>query len=127
MDIRKAGVSDVVLVAELSVQLWPDNTLEEMKAEFDAFVRRQDVALFLAYDEGTAVGFAQCQLRHDYVEGTDSSPVGYLEGIYVEPSYRNRDAPGRCCTPARNGRQMRAVRNLPATANLTMSKAFVST
>ena len=90
MDIRKAGVSDVVMVAELSVQLWPDNTLEEMKAEFDAFVRRQDVALFLAYDEGKAVGFAQCQLRHDYVEGTDSSPVGYLEGIYVEPSYRNR-------------------------------------
>ncbi len=37
-----------------------------------------------------AVGFAQCRLRHDYVEGTDSSPVGYLEGIFVVEEYRKR-------------------------------------
>ena len=40
------------------------------------------------------MGFAQCQLRHDYVEGTDSSPVGYLEGIYVIPSCRHRGIAG---------------------------------
>ncbi len=34
------------------------------------------------------MGFAQCQLRRDYVEGTESSPVGYLEGIFVEESAR---------------------------------------
>ena len=28
-------------------------------------------------------GFAQGQLRYDYVEGTDNSPVGCLEGIFV--------------------------------------------
>ncbi len=26
---------------------------------------------------------AQSQLRYDYVEGTESTPVGYLEGIFV--------------------------------------------
>ena len=36
------------------------------------------------------VGFAQCQLRHDYVEGTASSPVGYLEGIFVAPAYQKQ-------------------------------------
>ena len=36
------------------------------------------------------IAFAQCQLRYDYVEGTNSSPVGYLEGIYVEPMYRKQ-------------------------------------
>lgn len=35
-------------------------------------------------------GFAQCQLRHDYVEGTDSSPVGYLEGIFVKQEHRKQ-------------------------------------
>ena len=40
------------------------------------------------------MGFAQCQLRHDYVEGTDSSPVGYLEGIYVASAYRHRGIAG---------------------------------
>ena len=47
-----------------------------------------DEAAFFLAEGGT--GFAQCQLRHDYVEGTDSSPVGYLEGIFVEESHRHR-------------------------------------
>ena len=34
------------------------------------------------------IGFAQCTLRNDYVEGSSSSPVGYLEGIYVKDEYR---------------------------------------
>ena len=38
--------------------------------------------------DGCAVGFAQCGLRRDYVEGTDSSPVGYLEGIFIKEEYR---------------------------------------
>lgn len=36
------------------------------------------------------VGFAQCGLRFDYVERTDSSPVGYLEGIFVLEEYKKR-------------------------------------
>ena len=39
---------------------------------------------------GEAAGFAQCQLRHDYVEGTETSPVGYLEGIYVREADRGK-------------------------------------
>ena len=35
------------------------------------------------------VGFAQCGLRADYVEGTETSPVGYLEGVFVKEEYRN--------------------------------------
>jgi aminoglycoside 6'-N-acetyltransferase I len=51
-------------------------------------IPKPDAAFFLAYAEETAVGFAQCQLRYDYVEGTDFSPVGYLEGIYVAEACR---------------------------------------
>ncbi len=43
----------------------------------------------LAIDKEKAIGFAQCQLRFDYVEGTKTSPVGYLEGIFVKESHRN--------------------------------------
>lgn len=48
-----------------------------------------DAAFFLAWEK-EAVGFAQCQLRHDYVEGTEGSPVGYLEGIYVDEDWRGK-------------------------------------
>lgn len=46
---------------------------------------------FLALDEqDQAVGFADAALRHDYVNGCESSPVVYLEGVYVQPASRRR-------------------------------------
>ena len=38
--------------------------------------------------EGEAIGFAEAKLRRDYVNGTESSPVGFLEGWYVSPAWR---------------------------------------
>ena len=88
--IRKAEIKDLPILAELAYQLWPDHTVEEMRSEFADTIAKPDAAFFLAYSEETAVGFAQCQLRYDYVEGTDSSPVGYLEGIYVAEEYHKQ-------------------------------------
>ena len=88
--IRKAENRDLYLLSELACQLWPDHTVEEMRSEFADMIAKTDAAFFLAYADETAVGFAQCQLRYDYVEGTDSSPVGYLEGIYVADGYRQQ-------------------------------------
>ena len=34
-------------------------------------------------------------LLNDYVEGTDFSPVGYLEGIYVAEAYRKHGIAGK--------------------------------
>ena len=47
-------------------------------------------AVFMAWNDNTAIGFAQCGFRHDYVEGTETSPVGYLEGVFVEAAYRRQ-------------------------------------
>lgn len=52
------------------------------------FISSERAAVFLAFHGTEAVGFAQCQLRTDYVEGTNSSPVGYLEGLFVKESTR---------------------------------------
>ncbi len=88
--IRKAERHDIHRIAELACRLWPDNTVAEMEAEMGAILAREDAAFFLAFDGEKAIGFAQCQLRHDYVEGTVSSPVGYLEGIYVVEGCRKQ-------------------------------------
>ncbi|EBL5154416.1 GNAT family N-acetyltransferase [Salmonella enterica subsp. enterica serovar Dublin] len=40
--------------------------------------------------DGVAIGFADASIRHDYVNGCDSSPVAFLEGIFVLPSFRQR-------------------------------------
>ena len=88
--IRKAEMNDTKTVAGLALRLWPEHSTEEPEAEFGELLADEGCAIFLAEQDGEAVGFAQCQLRHDYVEGTDSSPVGYLEGVYVAEPYRNR-------------------------------------
>lgn len=88
--IRKATRDDAMNVAKLAIQMWEDNTLEGLTEEMAEIIASPESAVFLLYDGEMPVGFAQCQLRHDYVEGTDSSPVGYLEGIFVEEGYRNK-------------------------------------
>lgn len=90
MRIRKASQADASAAAKLACQLWPDNVVAEMTEEFKELLDKEDAAVFLAEAEGEAIGFAQCQLRRDYVEGTGSSPVGYLEGIFVREEYRRR-------------------------------------
>ena len=88
--IKKATVVDAACVAKLAIQMWEDNTLEGLTGDLAEIIANPESAVFLLLDGDAAIGFAQCQLRHDYVEGTDSSPVGYLEGIFVEESYRNK-------------------------------------
>jgi len=88
--IRKANREDAFFVAQLAAQLWPSQTTEEFKEEFKTLLADTNAAVFLCLAEEKPVGFAQCQLRHDYVEGTETSPVGYLEGIFVAEGYRSQ-------------------------------------
>ena len=88
VEIRKASSADIAAIAKLAHLLWPHHEAAELETELAPMLSAASAAVFLAYDENIDIGFAQCQLRHDYVEGTNSSPVGYLEGIYVIGSYR---------------------------------------
>lgn len=88
--IKKAAVEDAEAVAGLAIQMWKSHTIEELTDEFRDYLNKESCVVFIALLEGLAMGFAQCGLRNDYVEGTDTSPVGYLEGIFVTGEYRNR-------------------------------------
>ena len=86
--IRKAANADSRVLAKMAVQMWDSHTADELETEFTETLSREDSAFFIKYENNTPVGFAQCGLRTDYVEGTESSPVGYLEGIFVYAEYR---------------------------------------
>ena len=88
--VRKAISADLSTVAALAAALWPNHTAAEMEEELAPVLAQEDAAVFLVHDGSRSVGFAQCGQRRDYVEGAESSPVGYLEGIYVAPSHRRR-------------------------------------
>lgn len=87
--VRKANISDLNAIVSLAKALWPEQTTKDLNDELSALLDKSDACIMIAFKEKTPIGFAQCQLRYDYVEGTHSSPVGYLEGIYIKPSERN--------------------------------------
>lgn len=102
MQIRPMNSAEIPRVARLMCQLWPEHDVVEMSSELADIANNEEAAVFLAICDNEPVGFAQCQLRHDYVEGTNSSPVGYLEGIYVTPEYRHEGIASQllCCCEA---------------------------
>ena len=87
--IRKVELNDCYDVAELACRMWDSHDILELKNEFELKLDKDDFALFIKVIDDKIVGFCECYLRYDYVEGTSSSPVGYLEGIFVLEEYRN--------------------------------------
>ena len=82
--------SDIERLVDLALALWPDHSREEMVAELAPLLAAADAVVF-GWQEGDRwEAFAQCQLRHDYVEGCETSPVGYLEGIFVREPLRGK-------------------------------------
>jgi aminoglycoside 6'-N-acetyltransferase I len=72
--------------------LWPHCTPEEHLSEMSMFCANPErYAQFIAYAQsGQAMGFVEAAVRTDYVNGTRSSPVAFLEGIYVVPEERRK-------------------------------------
>lgn len=88
--IKRARTEDAEALAGLAIQMWPHHDLEALAEEFRQLVTNDEAVCFIAYVDDKPIAFSQCQLRHDYVEGTESSPVGYLEGIFVSKGYRKQ-------------------------------------
>ena len=88
--IYKATEKDIPIIFDMALLLWKECIFEELKEEIEEIVHGNESAIFIALYNNSAVGFAQVKMRHDYVEGTESSPVGYLEGIYVKDQCRKQ-------------------------------------
>jgi len=88
--IHQASMDDLNSVSEMALMLWPEgNTISSLKEEISIIMADEKSVIFLARKNNVNVGFAHCQVRHDYVEGTNTSPVGYLEGFFVQEKHRS--------------------------------------
>ena len=86
--IKNASKEDFLILAEMALKIWGNYSLDELKLEFEEIVDDPSSICLIKYIDDIPAGFANASLRCDYVEGTESSPVGYLEGIYVKDNYR---------------------------------------
>ena len=96
MRIVRAGKDDVGAWSRLRAQLWPETTAEEHCRELSGLLDAgEDFCGLLALSPADDLaGFAEVALRRDYVNGCETSPVAFLEGIYVCPGYRRRGIAG---------------------------------
>lgn len=88
MQIEKLSSANVKELTHLVVELWPDCLFEEEYPFYEALIGDENQACFLIQDAAAYAAFIHVSLRTDYVEGADSSPVGYIEGLYVKPDHR---------------------------------------
>jgi len=72
--------------------LWPHCPDSKHLAEMHSFLAAPERFAQYVFDSApkVAVGFVGAALRYDYVPGTNSSPVAFLEGIYVVPAARRQ-------------------------------------
>jgi aminoglycoside 6'-N-acetyltransferase I len=79
----------------LRMALWPADRLEHLQEMQELCEQPGRYAQFLAHaGSGEPQGLVEVAVRTDYVNGTDSSPVGFLEGLYVDPVYRHQGIAG---------------------------------
>jgi aminoglycoside 6'-N-acetyltransferase I len=91
MNFYPATTNDFSDWLEMALALWPYETREDMESLFHTlFASENDEILIARTDQGVAAGFANISIRKEYVEGSNSSPVGYIEGIYVKPEFRKQ-------------------------------------
>jgi aminoglycoside 6'-N-acetyltransferase I len=80
--------ADVADWARMRLALWPTTSRGAHEADIAAALTEAGLNLIVRSEDGRPLGFAEASLRHDYVNGTRTSPVAFLEGIYVEPDHR---------------------------------------
>lgn len=84
MEVIVANNENIKKVANLAQKMWSNHSINDLELEFKEFIKDDKGIIFALVNKDESIGFSQCSLRYEYVEGTNSSPVGYLEGIFIK-------------------------------------------
>ena len=116
--VRPATLNDCRTLGTLAAGMW-DHVAEALSEDFAALLKSGSTACFLQYVNDKPIGFAQCSLRRDYVEGTSTSPVGYLEGVFIEEPYRKSGYARELLTACENWAKQQGCTEFASDCELT--------
>jgi aminoglycoside 6'-N-acetyltransferase I len=105
---------------DLRLALWPDATADEHLAYMAISLAQPEKFLqLMMYDaRRQPLGFIEGSIRGDYVNGTESSPVGFVEGVYVVPAWRRNGIARQLFTAIGDWARARGCRELASDALL---------
>lgn len=90
MHIETCNQIDLPQWVALRIALWPDEDAQQMAREAPSLLTQPDMLVLVAREGETVIGFSEAAIRRDYVNGCETSPVAFVEGIYVAPAQRRR-------------------------------------
>ena len=105
---------------DMRVALWSDATADEHRSYMAICLAQPERYLqLMIYDaHRQPLGFIEGSIRSDYVNGTESSPVGFVEGVYVEPAARRQGIARRLYDAIGDWAKARGCRELASDALL---------
>ena len=90
MSIVSADMSNLKEWTDLALLLFPESSFDEEIDLHKKILQSKNEEGLLYQKDGRYVGFMNLSIRSDYVNGTDTSPVVFVEAIYILPDYRHR-------------------------------------
>ena len=88
--IRRATQTNKPEWLRMRQALWPDHITEEFAAQSDEILKDEMQPVFVVErPDGKLGGFLEAGTRK-YAEGCDTSPVGFIEGWYVDEDLRQQ-------------------------------------
>ena len=103
----------------MRTEMWPESP-DDHPREIEKFFRNPNgnVAVFVAEsDDGRICGFLEAGTR-PYAEGCLSSPVGYIEGWWVDTEYRRRGVGGALVAAAEDWARGHGLREMASDAEI---------
>ncbi len=88
--VRRIQSDDWTEWLRMRIALWPDDTPDEHRADIEEIFSDPKQPVFVVVrSNGKLGGFLEAGTRK-YAEGCKSSPVGYIEGWYVDEDLRGQ-------------------------------------
>lgn len=118
--LRDAAHADIDGWLALRLAMFPHHPVEFLREELAALLADppRHGAFLVEESDGTLLGFAEVALRSDYVPGMRTSPVAFLEAIYVAPAARRRGVARALVTQARAWARTRGCSEIASDALL---------
>lgn len=87
-NVTKNNFNEWVL---MGLELWPAHKRIDLEKELKINLKsRKSKTILIKNENGEYLGFINLTLRTDYVQGAKSTPVAYVEGIFIKPKYRKQ-------------------------------------
>jgi aminoglycoside 6'-N-acetyltransferase I len=119
-EYRRAEEKDFKDVIAMAIALWPHADTVDFRDDYlKTALTSETAACFVCVEDGIPLGYIHASLRTDYVEGTETSPVGYFEGVYVKPEHRRKGVARRLMEEAEKWAREKGCTEMGSDTNQT--------